>query len=155
MKYFFSGFVVVLLASCSASNLVRRADKLIARAEAKGAKWHTDTTFHTINLHVPGIEFKTTLAAPNWADTILIGSKGKDSIQVKILRIPATPKEPEKVFVQVACPDQVAAARVPVVVNRKIDAGYSLWDMIILAIVCLIVGYFSRILIKTIQAKRA
>lgn len=143
--------LVVLLASCSATNLLRRAEVLIDRAEAKGAKWKTDTTFQTIEFTAPKLTFSTTLNDPDWSDTLYL--RGKDSIQVKIKRTVIQGKK-ETVYVKADCPELVIEKRVPVAVNKKIESGYSMWQMVILGIVAVIVGYFSSIAVNSFRRNR-
>lgn len=140
-----------LLASCSATNLLRRAEVLIDRAEAKGAKWKTDSVFQTIEFTAPKLTFSTTLNDPNWTDTLYL--RGKDSIQVKIKRI-ITPGKKETVYVQADCPEQKIQKKVATAINKKIEAGYSVWQMVILGIVAVIVGYFISIAVNSFRRNR-
>lgn len=133
-------FVAFVLCACGARRDLYKAQRLIDRAISKGAEVKSDTVFKHARFKIPGVAFNTTLLAPDWLDTVYI--KGKDSIHVKIKRIPAKDKEPEKVYVEVDCPDKVIDKEIPVAIDQEIKTGYSLWDMIILAIVCLAVGYF-------------
>lgn len=144
--------ILLLLCSCGPASKLRRAERLIKAAMADGAKVKTDTVYRDIKFTAPEISFETTLLSPNWNDTLYI--TGKDSIQVKIKRTPATKSEPEVVYVEAKCPERDVTTSVPVAVNQKISAGYTLWDLIILVIFCLVVGYFGgHILVNTIRRR--
>lgn len=129
----------ILLSSCGASYNLRRAERHIAKAVAKGAEIKDDTVYKEITVIVPSSRAEQVITAPNWADTVVVT---KDSITVKILRIPGTTTTPETVYIQAECPEKTVTKKVPIAIKRQIKAGYTLWDMIILALVCLAVGYF-------------
>lgn len=140
--------LLLLLSSCGPSYYLRKADKNLRKAIELGAKVEADTTFAKVKFIAPAIGFATTIDSPNWSDTLFI--KGKDSIQVKVKKIAATPTEPEKVYVQVDCPEREGEVEVPVAVNKEIKAGYTLYDIIINSLIFLLIGYGLRILHKMI-----
>lgn len=140
MKYI---LLVLLLSGCGANHYMRRAERNLARAIEHGAKVEADTIRKTVTFVAPSMSFSTTLEAPNWQDTVVL--RGKDSIQVKIFRVPATPTEPEKVYVKADCPPQLVQKEIPIAVNRKISSGYGLWDVIIAAATFFVLGYLARI----------
>lgn len=141
--------LVLLLASCGPASKLRKAQHLIDAAVAKGAKVTTDTTYKIVSLVAPPMTMETTLTPPKDWNELLV--KGKESIVVHVKRIPAKGKEPEKIYIKADCPPQKIPTKIPVAINQKIAAGYTLWDLVILAIVCLIVGYISNIFIQTIK----
>lgn len=130
----------VALCSCGAQHKLSKAERLIKEAIDKGAKVKDDTVYKFVRFKIPGIAFNTTLIAPNFSDTAYI--VGKDSIQLKIVRIPPTKTEPEKIYIEADCPDHEETKKIPIGIDREIKAGYSLWEMIILAIASAAVGYF-------------
>lgn len=139
--------LILFLSACSAQRDLAKAENLIERAITKGAKVKSDTIFKHVKFIAPSTVFKTTLTNPNWGDTVYI--KGKDSTIVKIKRV-FGPKE--KVFVEVKSPERVIIKKVPMIVEKQISAGYSLWDLIILAIVSAVVGWLLLpIVINTVK----
>lgn len=134
MKYLII-VVSLLVLSCGPSQKLRKAEKLIAKAIEQGAEVKNDTIYKNIRLSVPGVAFNTTLSSPNWNDTLYI--RGKDSTIVKIKRIPGPV---EKLFVEVKQPAKTIVQKVPVVIEREIKAGYTLWQVAILSVICITVG---------------
>lgn len=141
----------ILLWSCGANYQLRKADRALERAKELGADVKKDTIWNTIKFVAPSQHFETTLTNPNWSDTLIL--KGKDSISVKILRIPATHTKPEIVYVAADYPEREVEKKVPVGVSTSISAGYSLWDIIICAIAFAVIGYIIRVVHVMIKIK--
>lgn len=133
MKYL---WVLLLVVGCrSAQRDLQKAERLIARAELNGAKIKADTTWNKIEFKSPEIKFETIIDDPRPYDSVFIV---RDSIQLKIKKIIVAGKPRLEVSGKV--PPMVITKRVPVIIERKIKAGHSLWEMIILAIVAFVVG---------------
>lgn len=125
-----------------------KAKRLIAEAVARGATVKSDTIYKHVKFHVPGVAFNTTFTTPNALDTLYIL---KDSVRIKLKTTKGNPGKPDTVYLEAKCPDVSQVKKIPVSIDQEIKAGHSTFEMIILAIVCLIVGYFSRVVIKSLQ----
>lgn len=121
--------VVLVGASCSPSNQLRRANRLIAKAEAGGAKWSettkTDTIFVVKEVPVPGVEVDT--VANLTADTIIVT---KDRVITKVLVNTHTKKVYVKTTVK---PDTIKVKTyytITKTVSKQLKAGFSLFQVI-------------------------
>ena len=130
-----------LLASCSASNQLKRANRLIAKAEANGAKWSetskTDTVFVIKEVSVPGVEVDT--VANLTADTIIVT---KDIVITKVVVDTRTKKVYVKTTVK---PDTIKVRTyytITKTVSKQLKAGYSLLQLIGMGIFGIILGAF-------------
>jgi len=120
--------IIVLGTSCSPSNQLRRAERLIRKAEAKGAQWSnvsvTDTVWRVDTVRITGGRFDTLVKYST--DTITVT---KDKVVTKIKITPG-----KTVYVETKCPDKVVIKRVPYTVTKTttktIKAGYSLFQII-------------------------
>lgn len=128
--------VLALLSSCSPTAKLRKAEKLINEAEQAGLKWHVDTITVKIPYSVPEIMIKEIHhALPG--DTVVVE---KERLRVKVVRLPG-----DSIFVEGRCAADTVYKSVPVTINKTIKSkGYSLWQLIILAIVALLAGYGFR-----------
>lgn len=134
------GFFILL--SCGGpTGKLKRAQKLIAKAEAQGLKWSVDTVFKTVEVITPKIEFDTVLKQVDFHDTITVT---KDNVITR-LKINTVTKE---VFVSTECPSDTVFVKVPVQVNKKLQAGKSFWYYFLrglgLVILAFIAGYITR-----------
>lgn len=134
MRYF---IVLLLLCSCSAASKLRKAEKLIKKAEEMGAKWHVDTVKAKIPVSVPEIRVRDVHHAPIH-DTVHVE---KDRLKIKYVRLPG-----DSVFVEGKCEADTIVIQVPVTVTRTIKAqdGFSWWQLIILGLVAVVFGYGVR-----------
>lgn len=55
---------LLFLLSCSSASKLRRAEKLIKKAEELGAKWHIDTVMAQVSYPIPEIYIKEVHHAP-------------------------------------------------------------------------------------------
>lgn len=135
MKYL---LIILILASCSSASKLRRAEKLIKQAEELGARWHIDTIYRTKEVVVPETHFDTVLKQVNFRDTITV-EKERVVTRVKVNTIT------KEIFIETKCPPDTIKIKIPVTVTKTIKAkGYSLWQLIILALVMLLAGYGVR-----------
>lgn len=139
MKYLI--IILLIFTSCGPAAKLRRAEKLIAKAEKQGAKWKSDTVFKTIEVMTVKTQFDTVLKHVNFTDTITLT---KDKIVTKV-KINTVTKE---VFVSTKVPADTIRVEVPVIVNREIKAGHGFWYYLIrgllLAILAFVAGYLLR-----------
>lgn len=135
MKYL---LIILILASCSSASKLRRAEKLIKQAEELGARWHIDTIYRTKEVVVPETHFDTVLKQVNFRDTITV-EKERVVTRVKVNTVT------KEIFIETKCPPDTIKIKIPVTVTKTIKAkGYSLWQLIILALVMLLAGYGVR-----------
>lgn len=105
-----------------------------------GAKWSVDTVIQEIQVPVPEIHIKEVHHTP-LLDTITLT---KERLKIKVVRLPG-----DSIFVEGKCKSDTIYKKVPMVINKTIKAkGYSLWQLIILALVMLLAGYGVRAFMK-------
>lgn len=110
----YSIIIVALLAvSCApkATRQLRRAEKLIRKAELNGAEWKTDTVFQDREVITERVTVDTVVAMTR--DTITV-FKDKVITKVKI--------SPNTVFIKTECLPDTIKIEVPVQVVREIEA---------------------------------
>jgi len=139
MKYI---LILILLTSCGPAAYLKRAERSIAKAKEKGAKVKTDTTFHTFKIEGAKGQFDlgdiilqrkdNVHERPILKDTVIY----KDRIRTEI--------KDNKIFVE--CPDE--EKEVPVAVTTEISAGYTVWDLIKIALFGAVVGFLLGKVIK-------
>jgi hypothetical protein len=136
--------LAVTLASCGPAAKLRRAERLIAEAEAQGATVTMDTIFVDKLVITAPTQFDTVLSVVGFGDTLTI-EKEKIVTRIKVNTVT------KEIFVETKCPPDTIKINVPYTVTRKISArdGYSMWQMIILALVFLLVGYGVRAFVKS------
>lgn len=104
--------IAMMLASCGSAYKLRRAERLIKKAEAMGAVWHVDTVFTDWEVPVPAVQRDTViLNAPG--DTIFLD---KERLRVKVL------VRHDSVYVSGECPPDTIKITVPVTVTKTITA---------------------------------
>lgn len=119
---------IVIFASCGPAAKLKRAEKLIKKAEELGATWHVDTVIQKIPVPVPQIEIRAVHhAIPG--DTVVIE---KDRLQVKVVRLPG-----DSIFVEGKCKSDTVEIEVPVTVTKTIEAkgGIKWWWLVIAGLV--------------------
>lgn len=136
-------FIVLLLilSSCGPGAKLRRAEKLITKAEQLGAQWRVDTTYQIIEVPVVHVELDTVVVTePN--DTIYLE---KDRLKVEIIR------RADTIRVAAECLPDTIKVEVPVRIERDIVAPKPYWTWwkvagvsLILLIVGLVVGRLWR-----------
>lgn len=128
--------LVTLLASCGPAAKLRRAEKLIKKAEELGARWHVDSVVTEIEVPVPQIQTDTIVQIKR-GDTVVIE---KDRLKVVIRRVAR-----DTIMVSAECQADTFRTKVTKTITKTIKApGYSLWQMVILALVFLFVGFGVR-----------
>lgn len=104
---------VLILSSCApkATRQLRRAEKLIRKAELNGATWGSDTVYLTREVITPLVSTDTVVALTY--DTITV-FKDRVLTKVKISQ--------KEVFIKSECLPDTIRIEVPIEVNRKIEA---------------------------------
>lgn len=136
MKYL---LILILLSSCSASYHLNKAIK-------KGAEVSSDTTWQDVTIISPELKFGTTIR-PDWQiHNISKPFVAKDEntgarTEVEIvLRDHCPPECIDTVTIETDIPAREETKKVPTKIDTEIKAGYSRWDLVVLAIACLAVG---------------
>jgi len=129
--------LAVVMGSCSASqraaNKIRRAEKLIAKAEQLGATWETDTVFREVKVTVPKTEFDTVVKVTTWRDTITVV---KDRLVTRVVVTPET----KSVYIASKCDTVTIIKEVPVEVNKSLHTGATMWQKLGRSAIWLIIG---------------
>jgi len=126
----------LILISCGPAYKLRRAERLIKKAEAMGAVWHVDTVYTERDVPVPRVQRDTVVVnAPG--DTILI-TKERLRVKVKVQR--------DSIYVSGECLPDTIRISVPVTVTRTIEAKRGLpWWFWVLVGICFIGGTWMGI----------
>jgi len=112
---------VAILSGCGPANLLKRAQKLEAKAILKGASVAHDTVFVDRTVIVPKIEIDTVVTNVNFRDTIVV-TKDNVVTKIKINDVLRT------VYVNTICPPDTLKIKVPFTVTKTIKAGYTNWQ---------------------------
>lgn len=107
--------VVVFLVSCGPASKLKRAKKLIAKAESQGAIWTSDTVYKAVEIPVPEIRIDTLIKQVNFSDTITIV---KDKVVTKI-RVDSALKT---IYVRTEAKPDTIRIKIPVRVENTIEA---------------------------------
>lgn len=123
--------------SCGPAAKLRRAEKLIKKAEEQGAVWTVDTVYTTI----PVVTTETKLDSifiQKPGDTVILS---KDVLKVKIIRLPG-----DSIFVEGECKSDTIYQSVPVEVTKTIEAkSWLKWWMLAIALaIGLLIGVLKR-----------
>jgi hypothetical protein len=138
MRYLLLAFI---LCSCGPSFYLKKAERAIKKAEQLGAKVSRDTVWNTMEIPVPEVRIDTLVQNVDFRDTIFVSN---DRIVTKV-KVNTVLKS---VFVESDCLPDTVTVKVPVIVKQVIKAGATTWDLIILAIVCLVVGFIAGMIYK-------
>lgn len=129
--------IILLFASCTsgwkANWQLRRAEKLINKAEAAGLQWKRDTVYRDITVYVPSVRYDTLFKSePNDTVTIL-----RDRLQIKYVRLPG-----DTVWIDGECEADTIIQKVPTYINNEIKAensGLPWWGWAIIIFLFLVV----------------
>lgn len=118
----------------------------LQRAKAKGAEVRSDTTWQDVTIISPEIKFGTVIR-PDWqvhniqkpfvAEDEKTGARTEVTIDLKD---DCSPDCIDTVYIETTVPAREETKKVPVKTETKISAGYTRWDLIILAIAACAVG---------------
>lgn len=122
-------FLALCLVSCSPAAKLRRAEKLIRKAELEGAVWSSDTIFKEIPVFINSVTLDTLLiAAPK--DTITLT---RDRLTVRFVDLPG-----DTVWISGECDSLTIIKEVPVTITKVITApqkGLKVWQWIVIALI--------------------
>lgn len=135
---------LLLMASCSPESKLRRASRLIKKAEMSGVEWKSDTVFQTIVLTTPETHFDTVLKEVNFRDTIVV-ERDKVVTRVKINTIE------RQVFIETKCPEKIVIKKVPHTVTREIRVGDRFWTNLKQGLLWLVIGFAACWVMKLLK----
>lgn len=129
--------ICILLVSCGPASKLKRAERLIAKAEAEGATWKVDTVYREIQVYTPKIEVDTLVQ--NVTDTIVV-QKDKLITKVKVNYLD------REVYIKSKCDADTVYQKVYHTITKqiKVKSRPTYWDLIIAVIVALFFGYLLR-----------
>lgn len=115
---------LIFLASCGPGAKLKRAQKLIAKAEAQGATWKVDTVFKEIPVFITESRVDS-IFRTSPGDTVVIEN---ERLKVVYVRLPG-----DSVFIEGQCKSDTIIQKVPIVVNKTIEAkgGIPWWWLVI------------------------
>lgn len=131
--------VAVILSGCSANNQLRRAKKLIAKAELNGAKWSSDTVYIKVPVFVKETALDSIFVTLP-GDTVILT---KDRLHVKFVDLPG-----DSVFIQGKCDSMVIVKEVPVTVTKVIHgekSGLRWWWLIVAFAAGIVISFFASL----------
>lgn len=122
------------MTSCGPAAKLRRAEKLIAKAETLGAKWRIDSVQVEVPVPIESVRVDTVQKVLP-GDSIVIY---KDRLKVIVRRVAK-----DTIMIQAECEADTIKVKVTKTITKTIapKSGYTLWELIILAIACIAVGY--------------
>lgn len=134
--------IILALSACGPASKLRRAEKLIKKAEQQDGVWTSDTVWVQRRVIVPEIRVDSiTIIRPG--DSVVIF---KDRLEVKIKRLAG-----DTVFVAGKCLADTVKVEVPVTVTKEIVVHGSMkWYHIVgWSLFALLVGiFFGRVILK-------
>jgi hypothetical protein len=137
-------FYMITAVSCGPARDLRKAQRLIERAKSKGAFVEIDTLYKQITIRVPPVHVEwEPKPIPIGRDTVYYESKTKSGGGNIITKVVVNQNRDSIVYLSTDCPEQIVIQKVPVAVNQTIKAGRSTWDIVILCLVCLVIGFVS------------
>lgn len=127
-----ASFIMIwLLTACGPTSKMRRAEKLIARAEQQGAKWHSDTIRTVLEIPVPEV-VKDTIFQPVPGDTVKID---KERLSIRYVQLPGG-----KVYIKGECKTDTIFKEVVTTINKEIKcpekkSWFKWWHLVIAFII--------------------
>jgi hypothetical protein len=135
MRYILFIIGVALLSSCGPAGKLRRAERLIAKAEAQGAVWSIDTVYKEVPVYVPEVQVDTLVT--NVSDTIVL-TKERLTTKVKVDFRDRT------VYVNSVCKADTVYKRVVQTVEKRIEVkeGIPWWKVALWLLAACSIGFF-------------
>lgn len=124
-------FIAVLLTACGPTAKLRRAERLIAKAELQGAKWKVDTVWNTVEIPVPEVRTDTIFKSAI-GDTVRIE---KERLKIKYVKLPG-----DSVFIEGKCEADTVYKKTYYRITKTIEAPpklkwydkYAKWLLVII-----------------------
>jgi hypothetical protein len=127
--------MIYLLSGCSPARKLKRAEKLIAKAEEQGAKWHVDTVTVEVPVFVPSVRVDSTIVIKA-GDTVTIE---KERLKVRYIRLKG-----DTIKIEAECAADTIYKKIPVTIVKTIKSkgGIKWWWIPIALLVGAILGRF-------------
>lgn len=144
--------IAIGLSSCSeksrATRQLKRAERALKKAEMLGADISADTIWRTLEIPVPYVSTDTVFESIE-GDTVVIQ---QDRLKIKYVNLPK-----DSVYIYGECEADTIYFDNPTTVYKEISSGYTLWELVILAIAALPVGWglFTFVVIPMVRRRRA
>lgn len=132
--------IALLLFSCGPQAKLRRAQKLIKKAELLGAQWRVDTVKVNVPVFIDRIALDTLLISGT-SDTVVIT---KDRLRLKYVNLPG-----DTVWISGECDSLTIIKEVPVTITKVIqapDKGLKWWHFVL-------IGFFGAVALYFIVRK--
>jgi hypothetical protein len=129
--------VAYLLFGCGPASKLRRAEKLIAKAEQQGAQWTRDTVFIDTPVFIEEVK-RDSIFFSLPGDTVRIE---KDRLRVTYVRLPG-----DSVYIEGKCLPDTVKVSVPITITNTIESESVIkwWWLIIAACVGAVIAFFRR-----------
>jgi len=141
-EFIYLGVITAIcaLSACGPASKLRRAEKLIKKAELQGAVWQVDTVYKEIPVFLTETHLDSIFVVKQ-GDTVFIT---KDRLSVKITRLKG-----DTVFVDAKCEADTVFREVPVTVTKTIEAKSWLkwWHLLIAIVAGWIIGRLFKLVL--------
>lgn len=117
--------ILFILASCGAANKLKRAERLIAKAESMGATWRIDTVYKEVPFYVDSVRVDSIFVA-KVGDTVVIE---KERLKLKYVRLAG-----DSVYIEAKCEADTVYQTVPVTVTKTIEAKVNWWKYFLMGV---------------------
>lgn len=122
MKYI---IILLILCSCGPTNKLKRAERLIRKAELAGAVWHVDTVYKEVPFYVDSVRIDSIFVA-KVGDTVVIE---KERLKLKYVRLAG-----DSVYIEAKCEADTVYQTVPVTVTKTIEAKVNWWKYFLMGV---------------------
>jgi hypothetical protein len=132
-------FIVLILCSCGPAAKLRRAEKLINKAEELGAKWKVDSVVVEIPVPIESVRVDT-------VERVLPGDSivlEKERLKVIVRRIPG-----DTIMIWAECEADTIKVKVTKTITKTIEAkgGLKWWWLLVAAAVGVLVASLLRLI---------
>jgi hypothetical protein len=119
---------LLILIGCGPASKLKRAERLIAKAEADGARWTHDTVFVDHPVFIEEVK-RDSIFFSLPGDTVRIE---KDRLRVTYVRLPG-----DSVYIEGECKSDTVKIQVPITITNTIESksGFSWYYLIIAGLV--------------------
>jgi hypothetical protein len=128
--------LAICLTACGPASKLRRAERLIRKAELQGAEWRVDTVKINVPVFFDRIALDTLLISRP-SDTVYLQ---KDRLKLKYVKLPG-----DTVWISAECDSLTIIREVPVTVTKVLyapDKGLRWWQLILIGAGAMLVLYF-------------